>query len=401
MNTYRQFFTSFTIEGVEKHASGKLLEETQKLIHDWIVSKERSFGRTDSEFPRFTEFVNGGRWENPGSQKSYCATISDRQVFQTAWGLYYEHAFKPDSDEFVILEFVVQKTSSQTVAVAVTLSFKGDRFQRLSPPAFVSALLRLGDRTYNSKCCSKSSYNIIQKSISHARGMDTAPSVTYAELNRFLADTRRSETVVAVCKQDLDELDAERRKSEWKKIGKVAANLSGRALFFQLEGAFHKKCFFVIPPGKGFRDARQILFSGFDWNKLERDLANCNPPPGEEGVSESYAKLVEKVGKTISPVRPSRPVVPVRTPPPSTQPSPPAQIPSPVPAPSPVKPPPPVRTPLPDPPSPSQERTIRRNEAPPSVPFPALATATDNLRQALSALVSTLDGILGEKGGRQ
>ena len=372
-----QYFISFTIEGYEKESSERLISKVQSLLHAWVLKKERDFGSVDSELPRYSEFEQGGKWENNRLRWSCCTTASGRLDHgRMAWGLYYEHAFQESSRESVVLDFVVAATTPHAVAVVVSLYFKGNGQVGLSPPAFVSDLLRFGVRTYNSRCSSERFFDLIQKSVSHARGSKGVSTVAFTELTPFLADGNRSETVVAICKSDLDGLDQARLKETVKKILRTATNLSGKALFFLLDGRF-TNCR-VFKPKVLFTHGREIFFPGLNWEWLERSLSKADPPPIEDGVPKSCVNLLDLINASASPVPPTpdTPECPSAAEPPLV---PPKQLP---------------------------EQPIRQESAPdsayaaPPVPFARLAQSTERLRNALSSLVSMLDRMLGGENAR-
>lgn len=377
MKSSQQYFVSFTIEGSEEESSDRLISNVQDLLHAWVVKKERDFGRTNSELPPLSSFKQGGKWENNRLRRSFCATKSGRlDQDRMAWGIYYEHAFEESSAESVILDFVVAETSPHAVAVAVTLYFEGNGRMVLSPPAFVSELLRFGVRTYNSKCCSERFFDLVQHSVTHARDPDGISSVTFTELTPFLADDKRSETVVAICKGDLNELDSTHLKESMGKIRRTATNLSGKALFFLLDGKF-SNCR-VFQPKVTFIEGREIYFPALDWKRLERNLSKADPPPIEDGVPYTCAKLAESIEDSASPVSPASEDGGKES----------------------------VLEPPPNPPEQIRERTPSQDvvdncpDVDHPAPFSRLSRANERLVDALSSLVSTLSGMLGESVSR-
>lgn len=377
MKSSQQYFVSFTIEGSEKESSGELISKIQNLLHGWIAKKERDFGRTDAEIPSLSEFVQGGQWENHRLRRSISATTTGLLDGQrSAWGLYFEHAFEEASNESVVLDFVVAETSSRTVAVAITLYFEGNGRMVLSPPAFVSQLLHFGARTYNTKCCSERFFDLVQKSVSHSRDPNGVPSVVFTELTPFLADAKRSETVVAICKGDLDGLDPVRLKETWRNIRWAATNLSGKVLIFLLDGKF-ANCR-VFQPKVPFLGGREIYFPALDWNRLERNLSRANPPPIEDGIPDICVELAKSIGVSAAPALPVDDV-PAHSPAPESHPVPQERIPE----------------------QPIHQKTVTDSaDATPLVPFSRLAESTERLRNALSSLVSTLDGMIGGENVR-
>ncbi len=374
MTTNMHYFNSFTIEGSGDESADALIGQMQDLLHDWVRKKELGFGRTEDEIAPISRsaFAEGGQWGNSRLRESACATVSGQlDGGKNAWGLRYRHSFEDYSTESVILEVTAAETSPNAVAVAVSLFFKGERHIVLSPPAFVSALLHLGARTYNSQCYSSRFFDLVQKSVAYARGAGPLPSVPLGELAVFVGNKTRMETVVAVCRRD-----TEWGGDTWASIRRMATNLSGRVLVFLLDTTQYSGGI-VYRPREAFVNGKPFPFPPYDWRLLESKLAKQGDfLPVEADVPAYWDQLSESI---------ARPAPPAPSPAPTALPPPSPASPSPPPAPpSPPAPPPPA------PSAPSQ---------PPSATGSNLAQATDRLRKAFASLAGTLDELL--KGGEE
>ena len=298
MPVFKLHSTSFTIEGARGETFSSIAQQAGRILFEWAQRKEKRFHFKDSEippgFPSLEHFINRSSWncdEFPSS--AFASAVGKLPDGRDAWFFFYKHEAQQYDGDFLV-EVVFVSLGFNAAVCSVSLSFEGSQDVReypgyqVMPPGFISDLWRLGNRTYNSRCCSTACFRVVQSGLSHVRQNSPLRFVSGEDLNVFLEDDERKMFAVVIPDWCFSRADQTMQKT----IQIIAAQLIGRAEVF-LEHRAAESAVFVYDLGSSRRI--QMPFRINQLKKLKDDLLercqNLGYPPLEEDAIASMDDL--------------------------------------------------------------------------------------------------------------